>query len=333
MLARLREKAPANTEARAPVAEPAVEQPEGAPADESGEEPGDAPPEKEPSVDTEEGEDDRAGEPPIDPPRSLSKEDKEFFRSLPRERQERWAALERSRELEVRRIQNEAATTRQSAEAAQKAATEAKQQYEQRLPAVVQMLQGELSAKFPDIKTYDDVVKLAQTNPARHGEFQALAQRASAAQQEHQQAESKRQADAEAWLQTYTAEQDKRFFEAAPEYTDPKKAAQLQTDAVELLKERGFDEKEIGELWEGRKPFMLRDHRAQLLIRDAVRYRAAQKAIPSAKAQPQQPSVRPGVAPAKGAQRVAAVTELQQKLVRSGKVTDAVALLAARRAK
>jgi hypothetical protein len=325
--------APEPKQARAPVAEPeTVEQPEGAPVDESGEEPGDAPPEQEPSVDTEEGEDDRAGEPPIDPPRSLSKEDREIFKSLPRESQQRWATLARSQELEVRRIQNEAAESRKAAEAAQKAATEARQRYEERLPAIAHMLQGEIAQKFGDIRSMDDVVRLAQTNPARHGEFQALVQRAQTVAAEQQHAEANRQAQADRWFESFTAEEDRKFLEAAPEFGDPKKGDQLRREAAELLMGKGFTEAEINDLWAGKKPALVRDHRFQLIIRDAMRYEAAKKAVPAARTAPQQPSVRAGVPKAKGEARQAAVQELSQKLSRTGKVDDAVALLRARRA-
>lgn len=320
-------EAPKNTEQKA------VERPkEAAPAaQESGEEPGDAPPQEETSVDTQ-GEDDRAGEPPIDPPRSLSKEDKEFFRSLPRDRQERWASLERSRELEVRRIQNEAADSRKALEAKERAAEEARAKYEQRLPAVVQNLQTELAKKFPDIRNMDDVVRLAQTNPARHAEFQALWQRADFETREAQQVEARKRQEAEAWFEKFTADEDRKFLEAAPEFGDPKKADTLRREAAELLIDKGFTEQEINDLWSGRKPALVRDHRFQLIIRDAMRFRAAQKGIPNAKAAPTQPSVKPGIPPSKGERQASNIQTLQQKLARTGKVDAAVALLQAKRA-
>ena len=94
----------------------------------------------------------------------------------------------------------------------------------------------------------------------------------------------------------------------------------------------GFTEQEINDLWSGRKPALVRDHRFQLIIRDAMRFRAAQKAIPNAKAAPTQPSVKPGIPPSKGERQASNIQTLQQKLARTGKVDAAVALLQAKRA-
>jgi hypothetical protein len=63
-----------------------------------------------------------------------------------------------------------------------------------------------------------------------------------------------------------------------------------------------------------------------------MRFRAAQKGIPNAKAAPQQPAVRPGIPPSKGERQASTVQSLQQKLARTGKPQDAVELLRAKRA-
>lgn len=316
------------------------ETPEAAPVPESAPEPESepvegqdaAPPEAEPSGETE-GEEDPAGEPPIDPPRSLSKEDQKAFQDLPRTLQQRWAAIERSRELEVRRLQNDAADQRKAIEAKEAAAEKARQSYEAALPALQNTELQALMREFADIKSDEDLAKLAQSNPQRYLKFDAqlkkvqrISQAANALNQQKQAEEAK------AW-EKFTADEDAKFFEAAPEFSDPTTGPQLQNEALSLLKERGFSEDELTRYFHGAEKISVRDHRVQLLVRDAVKYRAAQKAAKEAKAKPQTPVTRPGVAPAKGAQKAAAVQELQTKLARSGKVTDAVAFLKAKRAK
>src|SRR5262245_8480791 len=78
--------------------------------------------------------------PPIAPPRSWTKEDKELFTSLPRETQERIAQRERSRESDFLRRQNEAADKLKGLTAKEQAVDQARQQYEAALPLVLQAI-------------------------------------------------------------------------------------------------------------------------------------------------------------------------------------------------
>ena len=78
--------------------------------------------------------------------------------------------------------------------------------------------------------------------------------------------------------------------------------------------------------------FRLRDHRVQLLLRDAVRYRDAQAAAKSAQHKPVPHVQRPGPAPARNADADGRVKDLTERLNRTGTLRDAAALLAAQRA-
>ncbi len=312
------------------MAEPeAVEQPEGAPADESAPEGEDAAPEEAPG-ETEEV--DGAGEPPIDPPRSWPKAEKEVFKTLPRETQQKLVDIDKARDREIQKGLQSNAEREKALEAERKAITEARQQYERALPALSQQLQGELAAKFGDIKSPEDAIKLSRENPARFVQWQALVGQAQAAQQEQQRAQEAKRVEAENWFNKFTAEEDAKFLEAAPEFADPKKGDQLRKEAVSALQEVGFTEADITDLWEGRKPALFRDHRFQLLIRDVVRHRMAQRAVKTNQTQPQQSTVRAGIPPARGEAKAKAVQELSQKLSRTGRVDDAVALYRARKA-
>ena len=126
-------------------------------------------------------------------------------------------------------------------------------------------------------------------------------------------------------------EQDAKFLEAAPEWADEKTAEKLQKQAVEVLEDVGFSQEDIQAAWIGGQPLSIRDSRVQLLIRDAVRWRAGQKAAARAKAKPAPQSVtRPGVSPQKGERESAQAKDLHEKLLKSGRAEDAVAILAAR---
>lgn len=319
-------EAPKNTEQKA-VERPKEAAPaqESAPKGEDTEQPEAAPGETE-------GEDDGAGEPPIDPPRTWPKAEKEVFKTLPRETQQRLVEIDKARDSEIQKGLRENAERERALEVQRQAMEQARTQYEERLPAIQQKLQSEIQQKFGDIKSRADLANLARTNPARYVEFQALIADAQAATAEAQQVEARKRQEAEAWFETFTADEDRKFLEAAPEFADPKKADALRREAAELLIDKGFTEQEINDLWSGRKPALVRDHRFQLIIRDAMRYRAAQKAIPNAKAAPTQPSVKPGIPPSKGERQTSNIQTLQQKLARTGKPQDAVELLRAKRA-
>ena len=88
-----------------------------------------------------------------------------------------------------------------------------------------------------------------------------------------------------------------------------------------------------GALWNGAKDLSLRDHRVQLLIRDATLWREAQ-AKAAAQAKPVPPVQRPGVAQPKGAAQHAQIENLAQQLDKSSGVKalrTAAKLVAARR--
>ena len=68
-----------------------------------------------------------------------------------------------------------------------------------------------------------------------------------------------------------------------------------------VLKDLGFDEAELAASWQGHRDFSLRDHRVQLLVRDATLWREAQQKAKAAVAKPVPPVQRPGVSHPKGA--------------------------------
>jgi hypothetical protein len=74
--------------------------------------------------------------PPIEPPRSWTTEEKERFKSLPRELQAYLSEREQERDRDVRRRQNEAADERKAAQAEREAVARARQQYEAALPVL-----------------------------------------------------------------------------------------------------------------------------------------------------------------------------------------------------
>jgi hypothetical protein len=271
--------------------------------------------------------------PPIEPPRSWTKEDKELFASLPRATQERLAERERSRESDFLRRQNEATEKLKGLSAKEQAVELARQHYEAALPQLLATLQSQQAGEFADIKSMADVERLAREDWPRYLLWD-LQQKKTAdvgAQMlaaQHRQAHEKLTQFAE-----FATREDDLFKEKAPDMADASKAAELQTKALKVLHELGFDEEnELVPMWNGQKELSLRDHRLQLLIRDATLWREAQAKARAAATKPVPPVQRPGAASARQGTDEARVQHLAQRLEHTGSLRDAAALVRARRA-
>ena len=275
---------------------------------ESGEQPVDAAPETEP------GEQPQAVEPaeelpPIDPPRSWSKEWKEEFQNYPRELQEKVAAREQERETALRRGQNEAAEQRKALEAQLAQAEQTRRQNESLYPQLLAMLQQQQMGEFSDIQTMADVEKMAREDWPRFSLFQAHQMKLQQVQQLAQAAQERQQHEYQNQWSKFSNDEDAKFIERAPEMANAETATKVRDASLSLLKDIGFSDDDLARLWNGQASLSLRDHRAQLLIRDAVRYREAKAAVPKAAAR----SVPKVQKPGSPAQRVpdAAVREKQ----------------------
>ena len=261
----------------------------------------------------------------VEPPRSWSKDDKELFKALPAETRQRIADREKSRETDFLRRQNEATEKAKGIDAT-------RAQYEQSLATVLTMLQGQQQNRFADIKTLDDVERLAREDWPRYAEWDAGQKRLAAVLAEAERAAwAKEQERGTRWNDFASAE-DRLAAEKWPELGNVKTAAAMTQVAASVLNELGFTDAELSEMWNGRRAVSLRDHRVQGLLRDAVKYRqahaavrAAPKAVPSVQ--------RPGAAQPSGAADDQRVKALNDKLAQSGSLRDAAALLVAQRAR
>jgi hypothetical protein len=260
--------------------------PEATPAQESGEEPDAAPQETEAPGETQEAA--PAEVPPIEPPRSWTKEAKDRWQSLPRETQEYIAGREQEREREIRRSQNEAA----------------------------EKLKG-MSAReqqFADVPTHADLERMAAEDPVRYLRWDAAQKKIAAVTQEARAAQERQAQENSGKFAEFAKRQDELFIEKAPEFADKEAAAKLQGAAIEVLRDLGFDDDELGKLWNGQAGVSLRDHRLQLLIRDGIKYREAKTAVSKVAAKPLPPVQRPGAAQPRGAAREAELQTLSKQL-------------------
>lgn len=296
----------------------------------SGDEPEAAPLEAEAPGETTETPDPAEAQ-PIEPPRSWTKEAKDRWQSLPRETQEYLADREQERERELRRGQNEAAEKLKGLTAKEQAVEQARQQYETALPALLQTLQQNQAGQFSDIKTMDDVNRLAQTDWPRYVMWDAAQKQIAAVQNEVTATTQRQSQEKQTKLAEFAKREGELFVEKAPEFADEKKKADLQSKAVKALNDLGFTDAELGELWNGRKEISLHDHRLQLLIRDGVRWRDAQAAAKTATTKPVPPVQRPGTSQPRGAAQDAVVQNLSKRLDQTGSAKDAARLLQERR--
>jgi hypothetical protein len=251
------------------------------------------------AVPSEETQDNQAEElPPIDPPRSWSKEDKEIFASLPRETQERVYEREKSRESDFLKRQNESAEKSKALEAKEKAAEEARTQYEQAAQNSLQVLQQQQSAEFADIRTQADVQKLATDDPFRFIQWQARQQLISHQIAEVQNLERQRENERKQKFDSWSKEQDSAFEKAFPEFSDKEKAPALRASVAKYLTDEiGVPQESISRLW---NTDTFRDAMWQRVIYDASRFHSAQQKAKSAVQAPKPPVQRPGTAAPKG---------------------------------
>lgn len=296
---------------------------------ESGDEP-DAGPEDPVPGDTED-DSDPAEEPSIERPRSWAKEHDEVFKALPRHIQQVVADSERAREADFLRRQNEAAEQSKAAEAKGQAAEQARLQYERALPDLLVTFIGHLQTKFQDIKTWEDVGKMAREDPIRKMEWDVDREKLQHLTAQNQAAQVRRTQQQQQQFNAFCEAQNKLAQEKIPELRDPQKAAALRDKARSYLsKELGFSDGELQGLSAGSWQLSALDHRVQIMLRKAMAYDEAKAAVSKPTPRPVPPVQRPNAGPDKGAQKQAVLKDLDKTLDRTGSAKDAAKLYAAR---
>lgn len=284
---------------------------------------------------TEEGDpattDDDIDLPAIDPPKSWTKAEQDAFADLPREHQEAISAREIERERTIARRHTEAAHIRSEAEKAIEQAEHARRNFERRVAEMIPAEQAAFATEFNDITSWEDVQRLAIEDPARHGIFQAKWQALQAKSVQAQQAQQREAQEAQAQYQKYVDAETERFLAEAPEFADPNRAPALQAEVKGMFNDHGVEDEELAAVWSGNTPISVHDHRVQMIIRDAMRYRMATKKAATAAKQTARPVQRPGTAKTKAEAQSARLETLENKLNSTGSIDDAVALLRAGR--
>jgi hypothetical protein len=240
---------------------------------------------------------------------------------------------ERSGESDFLRRQNEAAEKLKGLTAKEQQAEQLRTQYEQTLPTLLQALQQQRAGEFADIKSIADIERLAREDWPRYVVWDAQQKNIAAVAQEVQASQQRQEQEKLARWNTFAQEQDSLFLEKAAEFAaDRDSYLRAANEGAALLRDLGFTDAELAEMWHGKRDVSLRDHRIQLLLRDGVKYRDAQAAAKKAAARPVPNVQRPGPAAPRNADADERVKALDQRLTNSGSLRDAAAALAARRA-
>jgi hypothetical protein len=181
---------------------------------------------------------------------------------------------------------------------------------------------------FADIKSVDDIVRLAAEDPLRYTQWDAHQKKVAMLHHEVEAAQQREAKDKAAQWEKFYQREDQLLAESLPEAKDPEKWSKLRHSAVQTLKGIGYSEQELAELWETPT---FRDHRIQRLIVDATKLREAREKQRSAPPKVV-PPVQPGPARAPGAEKEAVIKALEQRLEKTGSLRDAAAMRAAQRA-
>lgn len=213
----------------------------------------------------------------IDPPASWPSDDKESFKALPTWAQEVISRRENDREATFSQRSRTVAEKERVLSETQNKTTEAQTRYLGELERLNNVAAQLMPAKFADIKTEADYLKMKVDNPARASEYEAFVQ---VLRNSNMQANAARQAQQQQKLDAeWTSLQDKW-----PEFKDPVKGPAIINDVRKTLVENyGFNPNEVQ---------IIADHRHVQIVRDAMAWRQYQSNIRAAEAKkvaPQQP--------------------------------------------
>jgi hypothetical protein len=269
--------------------------------------------------------------PPIEPPRSWSKEWKEEFATYPPVVQEKIAQREQERDTAIRRGQNELAEQRKANDAERQQLEQARKQYEDTLPQLLAGLQRSQQGEFSDIKTIEDVQRLAREDWPRYALWDAHQKQVAAVQQEMQANQQRQAQDYQSQWSKFVDVETKAFLETAPELSTSESQTKFANDVRDYYKDIGYSNEEITKLIGGQASVSPHDRRQLAMVRDALAYRQAKAAVPKAKVVPIAKVQRPGTPAERASDKDTRLSALDKRLNERGNWRDGAELLMARR--
>ncbi len=143
-----------------------------------------------------------------------------------------------------------------------------KQDYSQKLSDLNQLMQVAKQQINSEINAVD-LEKLYDEDPT---EAARIEHRLKRKQEKFNQALQHTKAAQQKELETFVIDQQKLLATKVPEFSDPAKSSTLKSDMRNYLVGYGFNDQEIGQIY---------DHRIVMLVNDAMKYRGLQKAKPN----------------------------------------------------
>lgn len=283
--------------------------------------------------------------PPIERPRSWSKDADDDWNALPRARQEKIAANEQAREADVNRRINEAAEKTKAVDAKVKEAEQVKQQYEAKLADQMKNLLDYNDREFAAIKSQADIDYLASEAVRLSGigetaqsqqitsflnAWQLHQGKMAGVKTELDKAESEKAKRQFSDWNSHVATENNLAKELIPDLADPEKNTAFYKRAVDRMKDLKFSPEEISDLATGKKMLSIHDHRLQQLLFSDFQLSNIQKAKVEAVKTPVPPVQRPGAARPAGGQDSDNIRALEAKLNQTGSEKDAWALYEAK---
>jgi hypothetical protein len=277
---------------------------------------------------------DPAEKPPLELPRSWSKDKAEVWNALSRDAQEYLLDHDKTSSTETRRVQNEAAELRKAAEAERTAATQARTQYESAAQNALAVLQTQQAAEFGDIKTDADVMRLATDDPFRFTQWQARQMQIQNQARDVWQLGQQREQEKAETFKTWAQEQDAKFTKQFPVFADAEQGPKVRASVTTYLtKEIGVPEEALQKLW---NTDLFRDAMWQRVVYEASRFHKAQQDAKSAVQAPKPQVQKPGTSSTKGERGQADIAVLSANLDNArgerAQIAAAAALRAAKRA-
>jgi hypothetical protein len=198
-----------------------------------------------------------------------------------------------------------------------------RQTYAQRLNEYVPQALRALQTEFPDIRTNEDLYKLAAEDPARYVQFQARREAIASAQAEQSRLQAQYEAEQRTKMDKYVQEQHAALVKAEPIFADPVKGPAEKQALRSYLSNKGFSDDELAGLT---------DHRTVIVARNAMLYERMMSAKPEAKkVAPMVRAIRPGASrPTNAAPTTAqAAQAARDNLKKTGSVDAFAAMLRA----
>lgn len=203
----------------------------------------------------------------IEPPVSWPTDDKEAFKSLPTWAQERIVSRENEREAHFAERSRTIAARERDLNDIQTRATQAQQQYAAELQRVTQLATQLMPAKFNDIQSEADFLRLKVEDPQRASEFEAFQRMVHNAQEQQKQVFQQQ-------LQQRLDNEFSQLQTKFPEFKDPAKATALLDEVRKAAVEYyGFNPQEVA---------IIDDHRHIPVLRDAISWRKHQANLKAA---------------------------------------------------